>query len=75
MRLKGKVLWYDNRDGYGQIKTDDGARVYFDASTLTYWAGMPVRHGYEADFLINESIKRPVCAADVRLKIPATLVD
>lgn len=65
----GTVIWYDNRDGYGQIKTSLGQRVYFDASTLKFWANMPVRSGDTAEFEINEAIKSPICAKNVRIKM------
>lgn len=31
---KASVLWYNKRDGFGQLKTTQGERVYFSSDAL-----------------------------------------
>lgn len=63
MKLTGKILWYDKRDGYGQIKAEDGTRYYVDASVLKF---KPTEFAQEAvEFELNPKIKTPLCSMNV----------
>ena len=63
MKITGKISWYNNRDGFGQIIGDDGVRYYVDSSVLKF---EPIQFGNEeVEFELNEAIKHPLCSMNV----------
>jgi cold shock CspA family protein len=59
----GRVLWFDERDGYGVIKALDGTEHYVDLSVLP--GRQPLREGTLVRFQLNPSIKHLNCARNV----------
>lgn len=63
--IKGRVLWYDYRDGYGVLEDDQGNEYYFDKSVWKCKASNP-GSGRCVKFEINLNIKDTRCAMNVR---------
>lgn len=64
-KLHGKVLWFDERDGYGIIKGDDGHEYYTDISVTPY--RQTLKRSTSVSFVINKNIKDCLCAKDVEI--------
>lgn len=62
-KLIGKVLWFDQRDGQGVIKTEDGTSYYTDISALI----THIKSGDLVKFEINKLITDIRCAHQVEL--------
>ena len=63
----GKVLWFDKRDGYGQIIDVNGTRYYFDISVIGSRFLDRIKTGCTVRFSNNQQIQKPLCAKDVEL--------
>jgi len=61
----GKILWYDTRDGYGQLVDESGIRYYFDSSVVKSSSKRILKSGSFVNFTINSEIKKLLCAKDV----------
>jgi len=66
-KLKGKVLWWDQRDGNGLIQDAEGTRLYFDTSVLTKASLKTIKSGKQVSYNINENITECLCAHKVRV--------
>jgi cold shock CspA family protein len=68
-RLKGKVLWFDQREGYGIIKATLGSKFkrvvefYVDSSVIE----SSIKSGDSVTFEHNEAIRDCVCAYKVKV--------
>lgn len=67
--IKGKVVWFDQRDGYGIIKATLGTAVkrevkfYVDISSINQL----IKSGDKVMFEWNEEIRDCACAKNVSL--------
>lgn len=61
--LKGKVLWFDLRDGNGII-VSEGLRYYTDISAIDRRGSL--KSGQLVTFQINEDIHDCLCAKNVK---------
>lgn len=63
MKQTGKILWYSTRDGFGQIKGDDGNRYYVDDSVLSF--DIVEFSNPLVEFELNPRISTPLCSMNV----------
>lgn len=64
-KLTGKVLWFDERDGNGIIKGDDGYKYYTDISVTPNRKSL--KHDQTVTFEANPNIPSCLCAWKVEL--------
>ena len=67
MRIKGKVSWYNHRDGFGQLIDDAGVRYFFDKSILLNISPEFIETGAKVEFSLNSKISKPLCATNLKL--------
>lgn len=65
-RLKGKILWWSERDQNGIIRDHIGNEFYFDSSVLTEPQRGRMRSGTPVTYGHNESVKGCLCARAVK---------
>jgi cold shock CspA family protein len=66
-KLTGRVLWYDQRDGFGVLEDAKGNELYFDASVINKAQVASIKHGISVVFKLNAEIKHVACACEVEV--------
>ena len=66
MELLGVVIWWDERDRNGVVKSSDGKKYYFDASVLDPKSRAKVQAGTLVKFERNTKIKDALCARAIK---------
>ena len=66
-RIKGKVLWWSERDENGIIVDCNKYEYYFDSSVLVD-KDSKINHLDDVDFILNLDIEHCRCAKDVNIK-------
>ena len=69
MQLVGKVLWWNDRDGFGVIEDAAGNEYYFDSSVAQIKPKKNFKRNQVVTFEVNTGVKDCLCARKV--KIPA----
>jgi cold shock CspA family protein len=69
MQFVGKVLWWNDRDGFGVIEDAAGNEYYFDTSSTISPTHQSIKRNQVVTFEVNSRIKDCLCASKV--KIPA----
>ena len=67
MRVIGKILWWNDRDGFGVIEDMAGNEFYFDSSAVSLRSGQTVARRQMVLFDINPNIKDCPCARRVQI--------
>lgn len=63
--MKGIFIWYDIKQGYGFIKSEDGKNVFIHKSEIPFWT-IYLNKGDKIEFKIENTIKG-IKARDVKL--------
>ena len=63
----GKILWWDDRDGFGIVKDAYGNEYYFDSSVVQPKNIKQIKRNAIITFEINSSIKDCLCANQIRV--------
>lgn len=58
--IKGRCLWFDERDGHGVVEDEQGNEYYSDTSAII--DRKPLKRGEQIIFVRNEKIKNCACA-------------
>ena len=64
MEYYGKVLWFDERDGYGIAETDDGTEFYIDVSVIEGRENL--QRNQRIEWQYNPNVKDCRCGWKVR---------
>lgn len=70
MQLVGKVLWWNERDGFGVIEDIDGNEYYFDSSSTAVRSkknNQVIKRNLLVTFEQNVSVKDCACACRVKV--------
>lgn len=67
MQLVGKVLWWNDRDGFGVIEDAAGNEYYFDSSVAITRSNQPIKRNQVVTFEANPQIKDCLCACKVKV--------
>lgn len=67
MQLVGKVLWWNDRDGFGVIEDAAGNEYYFDSSVIASRSKSHIKRNQIVTFEANSRIKDCLSAAQVRV--------
>lgn len=65
-KLKGYILWFDQRDGNGIVKDNEGIQYYIDSSAIESDLYL-LKSGKEVEFVLNTEIKHINCGKDVKV--------
>jgi CspA family cold shock protein len=63
--MYGVVKWYNVKQGYGFIKTDNGKEYFIHKSEIPFWS-IFLNKGDKVEFLIKATKKGPI-AKDLKL--------
>ncbi len=63
--MKGKVKWYNIRQGYGFIEGEDGIDVFIHKSEIPFWT-IFLNEGDEVEYL-KENSKKGLKAKNLRI--------
>lgn len=63
--MKGTVLWYDIRKGYGFIRGEDGNDVFVHRTDVPFWAVF-LNEGDAIEYVIEPS-KRGIKATNIKM--------
>ena len=63
--MKGKVIWYDIKQGYGFIKGEDGEDVFIHKSEIPFWT-IFLNKGDKVEY-IKEYTKNGLKAKDLKI--------
>lgn len=67
MKNIGKVLWWNERDGFGVIEDTIGNEFYFDTSVVDAPRGLSIARDQIVTFSQNRNVNDCLCADDVRV--------
>ena len=67
MKIVGKVLWWNDRDGFGIIEDAKGNEYYFDSSVISLRPRQQIQHNSLLEFQINPNIEDTLCAYKIQL--------
>ena len=67
MKNIGKVLWWNERDGFGVIEDTAGNEIYFDSSVVDAPRGKSITRDQIVTFTQNKKVKDCLCADNVRI--------
>lgn len=67
MQLVGKVLWWNDRDGFGVIEDAAGNEYYFDSSAISTRSKALMKRNQIVNFELNQRIKDALCACQIRV--------
>lgn len=63
--MKGTIIWYDIRKGYGFIRSDDGTNVFVHKSEVPFWT-IFFNKGDKVEYLLEHS-KQGVKAKNIKM--------
>jgi len=63
--VKGTVLWYDIRKGYGFIRGEDGKDVFVHRTDVPFWAVF-LNEGDTMEYVVEPS-KRGIKATNIKM--------
>jgi len=63
--MKGKVKWYDIKQGYGFIIGEDGTEVFIHKNEIPFWS-IFLNSGDKVEYFTRET-KRGIEAKDVKI--------
>lgn len=63
--MKGTVLWYDIRKGYGFIRGEDGKDVFVHRTDVPFWAVF-LNEGDTMEYVVEPS-KRGIKATNIKM--------
>jgi CspA family cold shock protein len=63
--MKGKVKWYNIKQGYGFITGEDGKEVFIHKNEIPFWS-IFLKSGDNVEYLIRET-KRGIEAKEVTM--------
>lgn len=66
MQLVGKILWWNDRDGFGVIEDSDGNEYYFDSSVIGR-SSQSIKRNSIVVFEVNKGIRDCLCAHKVKV--------
>ncbi len=67
MQLVGRILWWNDRDGFGVIEDADGNEYYFDISATIIRGGQKPKRNLFVTFHKNQTITDCACAHKVKI--------
>ena len=67
MKLVGRVLWWNDRDGFGVIEDANGNEYYFDKSATSLKPRQTIKRNIVVEFSLNAKIQDAPCAATVAI--------
>ena len=67
MKLVGKVLWWNDRDGFGVIEDAKGNEYYFDSSVISLRPRQKILHNSFVEFQVNPNIEDTLCAYKIQM--------
>lgn len=65
MKIVGKILWWNGRDGFGVLEDAKGNEYYFDSSVVSLYPRQQIQHGSLVEFSINPNVENTLCAHKV----------
>ena len=63
--MKGKVVWYNIKQGYGFIKGEDGIDVFIHKSEVPFWS-IFLNKGDKVQY-IKKQTKKGLIAKDIKI--------
>lgn len=63
--MKGIVLWYDIRKGYGFIKGEDGKNIFVHKTAVPFWT-IFLNEGDKVEYFIKNT-KRGIKATNIKM--------
>jgi cold shock CspA family protein len=67
VQLVGKILWWNDRDGFGVLEDADGNEFYFDSSVTFIRGNQVLKRNMFVAFHRNPAIKDCACAYKVKI--------
>jgi cold shock CspA family protein len=67
VQLVGKILWWNDRDGFGVIEDETSREFYFDTSVVSSKSRDSIKRNQLVIFELNHGIRDCVCACKVRI--------
>lgn len=71
MQIAGKILWWNDRDGFGVIEDAHGNEYYFDSSVVAARSLQSLKRKQVVTFQRNKGVSDCLCACKVKVATAA----